>query len=93
MGRLRRSRVHRAIRDNQRKFRTRARVKDMDQIHEDIEIVQNGGVLDHNDTTGIYCLQCARYFINDAALTSHNSSKQHKRRIKKMLEPLYEPIQ
>lgn len=40
MGRLARSRKHRSIRDNQRKFRTRARTKDIDQIHEDLAKVE-----------------------------------------------------
>lgn len=35
-----------------------------------------------------YCLHCARYFIDDQALTEHFKTKVHKRRLKALeLEP------
>ena len=29
-----------------------------------------------------YCVHCARYFISDQAMTTHLTSKQHKKRVK-----------
>ncbi|CAH1755905.1 18556_t:CDS:2 [Entrophospora sp. SA101] len=37
MGRIRRSRTHKNIRDHYRKYRTRNYTKDLDQIHEDLK--------------------------------------------------------
>ncbi|CAD1478867.1 unnamed protein product, partial [Heterotrigona itama] len=35
-----------------------------------------------------YCIHCARYFINDTALSDHFTTKVHKRRLKALeLEP------
>ena len=67
MGRLRRSRVHRGIRDNQRKWRTRARTKDIDQIlHEDLKDEETRVRLQQQpvdtDKPGLaqhYCVECA----------------------------------
>jgi hypothetical protein len=63
--RLRRSRTHRGIRDNSRKFRTRAYTKDLDQIHEDlqegnVEKMKNQPI--DADKAGLgqhYCVHCA----------------------------------
>lgn len=142
MGRLARSRKHRSIRDNQRKFRTRARTKDLDQIFEDVgkieqyhaeqkaaaafdpspsslnididDINQSGNLAndvvvsstttdsgkvhklcikpmypDHpdpeEDLPGMgnwYCVECAKYFIDENAMIHHKKSKIHKRRVK-----------
>jgi bud site selection protein 20 len=63
--RLRRSRTHHGIRDNSRKFRTRAYTKDLDQIHEDlkegnVDKMKNQPI--DADKTGLgqhYCVPCA----------------------------------
>ncbi|KIM76478.1 hypothetical protein PILCRDRAFT_38420, partial [Piloderma croceum F 1598] len=36
-----------------------------------------------------YCVECAKYFETDSALTSHWRSKVHKRRCKQLKEPAY----
>ncbi|KAJ7349580.1 hypothetical protein DFH08DRAFT_806933 [Mycena albidolilacea] len=36
-----------------------------------------------------YCVECAKYYETDAALTSHWRSKVHKRRCKQLKEPAY----
>ena len=68
MGRLRRSRVHKNIKDFKKKCRTRKRTKDLDQIHEDLkernstEIQMKSGVTDVDDLPGggqYYCIHCA----------------------------------
>lgn len=68
MGRLRRSRVHKNIKDFKKKCRTRKRTKDLDQIHEDLKeenptkIQIKSGVKDPDDLPGggqYYCIHCA----------------------------------
>ena len=68
MGRLRRSRVHKNIKDFKKKCRTRKRTKDLDQIHEDLKEVNltkiqiKAGVKDVDDLPGggqYYCIHCA----------------------------------
>jgi bud site selection protein 20 len=65
MGRIARKRMHKNIRDNQRKFRTRKRTKDLDQIQEDL-LPQNVNKLKDQlaqdpDLPGMgqfYCVEC-----------------------------------
>lgn len=58
--------MHHSIRDNQRKFRTRARVKDLDQIHTDMkkgiqaikhEVAVKGEEVDLPGLGQFYCLE------------------------------------
>jgi len=96
MGRVRRKRTHHAKRDVHRASRTRAWVKDLDQIQlhdllphirttlENQELdVNKPGLAQH------YCVECARYFESDVALRAHWKTKLHKRRCKKLAEPAY----
>ncbi|KAJ3040381.1 Bud site selection protein 20 [Rhizophlyctis rosea] len=93
MTRYRKTKTHRGIRDVKRAKRTRARVKDLDQIHEDIknpEKVATGAV--DADLPGLgqhYCLQCARYFTTAASLNDHIKTKLHKKRLKVLKEEPY----
>lgn len=67
MGRpLRRKRMHKNIKDLKKKYRTRRRTKDLDQIHEDLKSEQSTGngllAQDDPDLPGSghhYCLTCA----------------------------------
>ncbi|ORX34135.1 putative bud site selection-related protein [Kockovaella imperatae] len=95
MGRLRRSRTHRAQRDVHRAARTRARVKDLDQIQDDLK-PQNRRKLEVQpiDETkpGLgqhYCVECAKYCETEIALKAHLKSKVHKRRLKDLKDPAY----
>ncbi|KAI3634007.1 hypothetical protein MIR68_007611 [Amoeboaphelidium protococcarum] len=97
-GAQKKSRKHHKIRDNYRKFRTRARVKDLDQIHEDLKKLTRSS----NDGTpveaevkfnvdlpggGLHpCVHCARHFVNQKALDAHLKTKDHKRRVKEINE-------
>lgn len=69
--------------------------KDIDQIHVDLKpenapklVVQP---LDE-DLPGqgqFYCLECAKYFINDPALKAHKKDKPHKQRLKALKDAPY----
>jgi len=63
MGRLRRKRMHKNIKDIKRKFRTRRRTKDIDQIHEDMKPANAERLLQEDpDLPGSgqhYCISCA----------------------------------
>ncbi|EJU03499.1 hypothetical protein DACRYDRAFT_114890 [Dacryopinax primogenitus] len=95
MGRLRRSRTHKAQRDVHRASRTRARTKDLDQIQADL-LPARRALLEAQpidpDLPGLgqhYCVECARYFESDAALKVHWRGKLHKRRCTRLREPAY----
>ncbi|KAI0272376.1 hypothetical protein BC834DRAFT_856472 [Gloeopeniophorella convolvens] len=96
MGRLRRSRTHRAQRDVHRASRTRARGRDIDQIQlidldPKTRAKLEAQALDY-EKPGLaqhYCVECAKYYETDAALQSHWRSKVHKRRCKALKEPVY----
>ncbi|KAA1468980.1 hypothetical protein DENSPDRAFT_863921 [Dentipellis sp. KUC8613] len=96
MGRLRRSRVHKAQRDVHRAMRTRARTKDLDQIQLIDLDPKNRAKLEAQpldyEKPGLaqhYCVECAKYFETDFALRSHWKTKVHKRRCKALKEPAY----
>ena len=64
MGRLRRKRMHKNIKDQKKKYRTRRRTKDIDQIHTDLEPGNSVKLSSQNDpdlpgSGQHYCLQCA----------------------------------
>lgn len=64
MGRLRRKRMHKNIKDQKKKYRTKRRTKDIDQIHDDLEPENSVKLLAKNDpdlpgSGQYYCLHCA----------------------------------
>lgn len=96
MGRLRRSRTHKAQRDVHRASRTRARTRDLDQIQLIDLDPKNRAKLEAQELDyekpGLaqhYCVECAKYYETDSALRSHWKSKVHKRRCKALKEPAY----
>ncbi|KAI9345215.1 hypothetical protein BDR26DRAFT_856544 [Obelidium mucronatum] len=104
MTRMRRKKMHHSIRDVKRSSRTRARVKDLDQIQEDIAkkmaANSNSLVTDSaaaapeldSDLPGLgqfYCIHCAKYFVTQPAMDVHLASKPHKKRVKVLQEPAY----
>ncbi|KAL1920622.1 uncharacterized protein VTP21DRAFT_999 [Calcarisporiella thermophila] len=95
MGRIRRSRTHKSIRDNSRKFRTRRYTKDLDQIHEDLKPENQkkfNEIPIDPDLPGLgqfYCIACARHFQSQTALDEHRQNKLHKKRLKLLQEEPY----
>ncbi|CAL1527197.1 unnamed protein product [Lymnaea stagnalis] len=86
MGRYRRKKMHKGDKPLKEKYRTRHRTRDLDQIHGDLKspdsLLKQEVDLDKPGAAQFYCLTCAKYFINDKALTDHFKSKPHKRRMK-----------
>lgn len=77
-----------------RRWRTKRRTKDLDQVDKDIQpenaekLINQDPDLDKPGSAQFYCIHCARYFINDQALQDHFRTKVHKRRLKALeLEP------
>ena len=76
--------------------RTRNYGRDVDQIHGDISekqktILKNTVVDEDKPGLGVwYCLECARWFIDETTLTKHKSTKIHKRRYPLPLVPTNE---
>jgi bud site selection protein 20 len=66
--------------------RTRNYGRDVDQIHGDLSekqktLLKNTVVDEDKPGLGIwYCIECARWFIDENTLTKHKSTKVHKRR-------------
>ncbi|KAI8070440.1 hypothetical protein BC940DRAFT_296082 [Gongronella butleri] len=95
MGRLARKRMHNNKREIYRKSRTRNYKRDLDQIHDDVK-PENASKLQKQeidtDLPGLaqhYCVECARYFIDEAAKDVHLKGKLHKRRVKLLKEEPY----
>ncbi|XP_033125123.1 zinc finger protein 593-like [Anneissia japonica] len=88
MTRIARKKQHRGYTHLQKKYRTRRKTKDLDQIHEDLELNNKEKLLhqtidyDKPGSGQFYCLTCARYFISKNALHEHFRTKLHKRRLK-----------
>ncbi|XP_073240507.1 zinc finger protein 593-like [Porites lutea] len=97
MGRLRRKRMHKNDKHLKKKYRTKRRTKDLDQIHVDMQ-PQNTAKLKSQevdmDLPGAgqyYCIQCARYFVDDKSLKDHIRSRVHRKKVKMLKEVPYTP--
>ncbi|CAK1590146.1 unnamed protein product [Parnassius mnemosyne] len=89
-----RKKYHQGDTHLKKRWRVRNRKKDLDEIDNDLkednaEKLLNQTVdLDLPGAAQHYCLHCARYFIDEKALTEHFKTKVHKRRLKALeLEP------
>ncbi|KAG0327388.1 hypothetical protein BGZ99_007718 [Dissophora globulifera] len=95
MGRLRRSRAHHGIRDIQRKYRTKRYMRDLDQIHDDIQ-PENASKFEKPELDPelpglgqFYCIPCAKHYINKESLQEHQKGKIHKKRVKLLKDEPY----
>src|SRR4051794_39259132 len=79
----------------QKTRRTRNKIKDLDEIIEDIKpqnfIKLTNQPIDENlpGLGQFYCVFCARYFIDKHSLETHYKTKEHKKRLKKTKEKPY----
>merc|ERR1712045_1086261 len=70
-----------------KKWRTKRRTKDLDQIDGDLQAGKVEALMKQNvdfDKPGLaqfYCVHCAKHFINGDAFKSHVKGKPHKRRL------------
>ncbi|KAL9884311.1 zinc finger protein 593 homolog [Glossina fuscipes fuscipes] len=82
-----RKKMHSGDTHLRRRWRTRSRKRDLDEIDNDLrtksrELINQPVDLDKPGFAQFYCVHCAKYFINDTALQSHFRTKVHKRRLK-----------
>ncbi|CAI9580317.1 unnamed protein product [Staurois parvus] len=76
-------------------WKTKRRVKDLDQIHEDMRPENAGRLLNQEidyDVPGNaqhYCLHCARHFVDLKTLKEHFKTKVHKKRLKQLRDEPY----
>ncbi|OLY81050.1 Zinc finger protein 593 [Smittium mucronatum] len=95
MGRLRRSRTHKGIKDVTKKYRLKRKTKDLDQIQQDLmpenkEKIENADLdADLPGQGQHYCIECNKYFIDSEANSKHKASKVHKRRLRQLKVPAY----
>ncbi|KAI6779461.1 uncharacterized protein J7T54_001877 [Emericellopsis cladophorae] len=76
--------------------KTRRKTRDLDQIKADLEspkhLAQFQQLKAAEDLPALgrhYCVECAKYFDSEEALSRHTSAKPHKRRLKQLREGPY----
>jgi bud site selection protein 20 len=76
-----------------RSIKTKHYLRDHDQIHEDLKQPTKYEKLEVDETKPgsgqHYCVGCARFFESNETLQVHETTKKHKRMLKKMLEKPY----
>ncbi|XP_055371423.1 zinc finger protein 593 homolog [Condylostylus longicornis] len=76
-----------------RRWRTKNRKRDLDEIDNDLKtnpekLIDQEIDFEQKGLGQHYCIHCAKYFIDDHALQSHFKTKVHKRRMKALeIEP------
>ncbi|PVU90023.1 hypothetical protein BB561_005056 [Smittium simulii] len=95
MGRLRRSRVHKGIKDISKKYRLKRKTKDLDQIQADL-LPENKPKLESfeidPELPGLgqfYCIECTKHFTDATSKLKHIASKVHKRRLRQLKDTAY----
>ncbi|CRK90815.1 CLUMA_CG004505, isoform A [Clunio marinus] len=89
-----RKRMHDGHTRLRRRLRLRRKTKDLDQIDHDLKnksdhLLNQDVDLDQPGFAQNYCLHCAKYFINERALSDHFKTKVHKRRLKALQDEPY----
>ena len=86
MGRVRPNKTGRKDRSVKRAVKTKAKSRDLDQVHEDLTPENKLKLLNQEidpDLPGLgqfYCIECARHFQNETSLSNHVKTKIHKKR-------------
>ncbi|KAJ1961828.1 hypothetical protein GGI12_003026 [Dipsacomyces acuminosporus] len=95
MPRVRRKRMHCNNKELKHKYKTKRRTKDLDQIQEDLRPENKEKLLsmpEDEDLPGLgqhYCIECAKYFVDDTTLSEHKRGREHKRRLRDLKVPAY----
>merc|ERR1712127_340200 len=88
-----RRKYHRGETHIRKKYKGKRRTKDLDEIDNDLnhnskELLAQPVDVEKAGNAQYYCIHCARYFIDEHALSHHYRTKVHKRRLKALeLEP------
>lgn len=86
----RRRRCHKSDKHIRKKYRTKRKTKDIDQVLDDLQ--RPLPAVHDVDVPGAgqhFCLTCSRHFIDNDALLKHYRSKLHKRRLRRLADPVY----
>lgn len=81
--------------ENGKTRRTRNYKRDLDQIIDDLEpenLIKLTNQPISEDKPGLgqyYCVWCSKYYISKNALDNHQSSKEHKKRVRALKEEPY----
>ncbi|KAI9477434.1 hypothetical protein LPJ78_001640 [Coemansia sp. RSA 989] len=95
MVRMRRKRMHCNNKELHNRYKLKRRTKDLDQIQEDLKPENKHRLLTlpvDEDLPGLgqhYCVECAKHYIDDAALERHRRGREHKRRVRDLKVPAY----
>ncbi|KAJ2162351.1 hypothetical protein GGF46_000715 [Coemansia sp. RSA 552] len=95
MTRMRRKRMHCNNKELHNRFKTKRRTKDLDQIQEDLLPANRDRLLKlplDEDLPGLgqhYCLECAKFCVDEATLLTHRRGREHKRRLRDLKVPAY----
>jgi len=88
-----RRKYHRGETHIRKKYKGKRRTKDLDEIDNDLnhnskELLAQPVDVEQTGNAQYYCIHCAKYFIDEHAITHHYRTKVHKRRMKALeLEP------
>ncbi|CAI8014685.1 Zinc finger protein 593 [Geodia barretti] len=86
----RRKRAHKNDKHIKKKYRTKRRTKDLDEVLEDMQkSLPRRHTADVPGSGQHYCLMCSRTFMDGKAVKSHRNSKPHKQRLRSLMEPAY----
>ncbi|KAJ2455988.1 hypothetical protein EV183_000331 [Coemansia sp. RSA 2336] len=95
MVRMRRKRMHCNNKELHNRYKLKRRTKDLDQIQEDLRPENKSRLLSlpvDEDLPGLgqhYCVECAKHYIDGAALERHRRGREHKRRVRDLKVPAY----
>ncbi|KAJ2498521.1 hypothetical protein GGH96_004245 [Coemansia sp. RSA 1972] len=95
MVRMRRKRMHCNNKELHNRYKTKRRTKDLDQIQDDLKPENKTRLVSmplDEDLPGLgqhYCVECAKFYIDNETLVRHRHGREHKRRLRDLKEPAY----
>ncbi|KAK2961230.1 putative bud site selection protein 20 [Blattamonas nauphoetae] len=89
MGRQARKRKHCKTNGGKTTLRQVYFRRDIDQVHDDLAKGIPPPRTNPDDERQYCCIECSRFFVDERSLTQHQRTKDHKRRLKELLEKPY----
>ncbi|CAG7723816.1 unnamed protein product [Allacma fusca] len=92
---VQRRKYHQGITTEKKKYRTKRRQRDIDQVFEDLQPEKRQKLenqpldLDKPGGGQFYCVHCAKHYIDEIALQEHIRGKPHKKRVRDLQEKPY----